>query len=344
MGVERAGVRTLESQAAPEIICHLQSWLSPNQECVMPVAIETRHIEAILALAEALNFTRAAIQLNLVQSTLSRQIEQVEGIVGFPICDRNSKQVVFTDAGTELVNEFRQAIQHIKLGIHRGQITYEGKEHILLVGHSPYIDPRLLSLLFQVHLPQFPKLKVETTTDVAPILTQKLLDGVLNMAIITRPVQTESLLYTFLSKAPLHAVMPEHHPAASKSTVSLTDFAEDCWIVLQESAHPALYKTLMDQAKSFGINIRELHHILSPQEVVYMVTTGLGISFSTQGLTQFMYTPGIICRPLAHAPLLLDTHTAIRRGDDSKLANAFVRAYHRKYKDIAEEQPTLFPV
>jgi len=83
MGVERAGVRTLESQAAPEIICHLQSWLSPNQECVMPVAIETRHIEAILALAEALNFTRAAIQLNLVQSTLSRQIEQVEGMSRF---------------------------------------------------------------------------------------------------------------------------------------------------------------------------------------------------------------------------------------------------------------------
>jgi hypothetical protein len=57
-----------------------------------------------------------------------------------------------------------------------------------------------------------------------------------------------------------------------------------------------------------------------------------------------MYAPGITCRPLIHAPLLLDTHTAIRRGDDSKLVNAFVRAYHRKYKDIAEEQPMLFPV
>jgi DNA-binding transcriptional LysR family regulator len=310
----------------------------------MPVPIETRHIEAILALAEELNFTRAAIQLNLVQSTLSRQIEQIEEIVGFPICDRNSKQVVFTEAGTELVNEFRQARQHIRLGIHRGQMTYEGKEHILLVGHSPYIDPHLLSLLFQVHLPQFPKVRVETTTDIAPILAQKLLDGILNMAIITRPVFTDSILYTPLSEAPLNAVMPEQHPAANKSSVSLTDFAEDCWIVLQESAHPSLYKTLMEQAKSLGINIRELHHILAPQESVYMVRTGLGISFSTQGVTQFMYTPGIICRPLTHASLLLDTHTAIRRGDDSKLVNAFVRAYHRKYKDIAEEQPVLFPI
>jgi DNA-binding transcriptional LysR family regulator len=301
-------------------------------------------VEAILALAEELNFTRAAMRLNLVQSTMSRQIEQVERIVGFSICDRNSRQVVFTEAGNELANEFRKAIQHIKLGVHRGQMAYEGKEHVLLVGHSPYTDPPLLSLLFQVHLPQFPKLRVETTTDVAPILTQKLLDGAVNMAIITRPVQTESILYTFLSEAPLHAVMPEQHPAASKSSVSLTDFAEDGWIVFQESAHPTLYQILMNQTKSLGINIRELHHILAPQEVIHMVTTGLGISFSTQGLTHYMHAPGIICRPLTHAPLLLDTHTAIRRGDDSKLVNAFVRAYHRKYRDIAEEQPTLFPI
>ena len=308
----------------------------------MPFPIETRHVEAILALAEELNFTRAAIRLNLVQSTLSRQIEQVEAIVGFAICDRNSKQVVFTEAGTELVNEFRQAMQHIKLGVHRGQMAYEGKEHILVVGHSPYIDPRLLSLLFAIHLPQFPRLRIETTTDVAPILTQKLLDGALNMAIVTRPIQTESILYTLLSEAPLNAVMLEQHFAANKSAVSLTDFAEDCWIVLQESAHPGLYKTLMEQAKSLGINIRELHHILTPQESAYMVKTGLGISFTTQGVTQFMYTPGLICRPLTHAPLLLDTHTAIRRSDDSKLVNAFVRAYHRKFKDVVEEQPVLF--
>jgi DNA-binding transcriptional LysR family regulator len=157
----------------------------------------------------------------------------VEGIVGFPICDRNSRQVVFTEAGNELTCELRQAKQHIKLGIHRGQIAHAGKEHFLLVGHCPFIDPQLLSLVFQIRLPQFPKLRVETTTDVAPILTQKLLDGVLNMAIVARPMQTETILYTLLSEAPLYAVMPAHHPAASKGSVSLADFAEDCWVVFR---------------------------------------------------------------------------------------------------------------
>jgi hypothetical protein len=40
----------------------------------------------------------------------------------------------------------RQAKQHIKLGIHRGQVAHAGREHFLLVGHCPFIDPQLLSL------------------------------------------------------------------------------------------------------------------------------------------------------------------------------------------------------
>jgi len=309
----------------------------------MPAPIETRHIQAILALAEELSFTRAATKLNLGQSSLSRQIEHLEEIVGFPICDRSSRHVIFTEAGQELVDEFRRAAQHIKLGIHRGQMAHEGKEHILLIGHSPYVDPHLLSLLFDIRLPQFPKFRVETDTNFAPVLVQKLLDGAVNLAFVTCPTEMETVLYTFLSEAPLHAVMPDHHPAAEKASVSLADFAQDSWIVFQESTHPVFYRTLMTQARSMGISIRELHHILTPQEVVHMVGSGIGISFSTQALARSVHAPGIVCRPLVHEQLILDTHTAIRRGDDSKLVNAFARAYHRKYKEEAANAPSLFP-
>lgn len=310
----------------------------------MPVPIESRHIEAILALAEELNFTRAATRLHLVQSTLSRQIEQAEDIVGFPICDRNSRQVVFTDAGNELANELRQARQHVNAGIHRGHIAHEGTEHVLLVGHSPYLDPDLMTLLLGIRLPQYPKLRVATAAEHAPELTQKLLDGALNVALLSRPVRTDTITFTHLSSEPLHAVMTEHHPAASKNVVSLTDFADDCWIVLQERANPAVYAALMNGAKAHGITMRDLHHILTLQEAIHLVSTGVGISVTTQGLARHLHEPGITCRPLSHSSLMLDTHIAIRRGDDSKLVNAFVRAYVRKHKELPTKEPTLFPL
>jgi len=72
-------------------------------------------------------------------------------------------------------------------------------------------------------------------------------------------------------------------------------------------------------------------------------SSDIGISFATQTLARCVYAPGIVCRPLVHEQLILDTHTAIRRGHDSKLVNAFVLAYHRKYKEEAEKLPSLFP-
>jgi len=121
----------------------------------MSVPLETRHIEAIVALAEELNFTRAASRLNLTQPTVSRQIDQAETLLGFLICERGSKGVAFTEAGKIVAEECRHARHHLRLAHHRGMTAHEGKEHLLLVGHSPYIDRVFLALVFEIKLPQF---------------------------------------------------------------------------------------------------------------------------------------------------------------------------------------------
>src|ERR1035438_1084441 len=117
--------------------------------------IETRHIDAILALSDELNFTRAAKRLNITQSAFSRQILQAEGIVGFPICQRDRRRVSFTDAGEVLTNQLRQAEHHLVLGILLGNVTHSGADQSLTVGYSPYLDPQLRSLLFTIALPQY---------------------------------------------------------------------------------------------------------------------------------------------------------------------------------------------
>lgn len=66
----------------------------------------------------------------------------------------------------------------------------------------------------------------------------------------------------------------KYRRVGSKANVSLGDFAEDSWIVFQKSAYTVFYRTLINQATSLGISIHELHHILTPQEVVHMVNSG----------------------------------------------------------------------
>jgi DNA-binding transcriptional LysR family regulator len=306
--------------------------------------IETRHIDAILALSDELNFTRAAKRLNITQSAFSRQILQAEGIVGFPICQRDRRRVSFTDAGEVLTKQLRQAEHHLVLGIHLGNVAHSGAEQTLTAGYSPWLDPQLRSLLLCIAMPQYPNLKLETQSAYAPTLTQKLLDGHLDLAIITRPTPSEAIESSLLAKAPLYAVMPDTHPAASKRFVSLSDFASDSWIVFQEQAHPLAYRSLMGHAEWLRIKIRKLHHILSENEAVHLVSSDFGISFITPATGQRTQQPGIVCRPLSDEPLMLETHLCIRKEDRSNLVNAFCRTFLRKHKEMRAEPQLRLPL
>ena len=310
----------------------------------MSVPLETRHIEAIVALAEELNFTRAASRLNLTQPTVSRQIDQAETLLGFLICERGSKGVAFTEAGKIVAEECRHARHHLRLAHHRGMTAHEGKEHLLLVGHSPYIDRVFLALVFEIKLPQFPRVRVELRSDVAPSLTRNLLEGEINVAIMTDPVENEGLVPTALSDAPLHAVFPEEHPAAAKSGIALADFATDAWAILRESADPQLYSRFQEYARASELRPRELHQIMTHQEASCLIAGGFAVAFLPAGFAGQVSIPGAVCRPLIDDALRIGTYTALRRSDDSRLANAFVRAYHRRFKELQSNPQTLFPL
>lgn len=310
----------------------------------MSAPLETRHVEAIVALAEELNFTRAASRLNLTQPTLSRQIEQAETLLGFLICDRDSRGVAFTAAGKIVAEECRRAKHHLRLAQHRGLTAYEGTEHLLLVGHSPWIDHALLALVFEIKLPQFPRLKIELRSDVAPSLTRNLLEGEIHVAIMTEPAENEALILTALSNSPLHAVFPAEHPAAEKFGIGLVDFASDAWAILRESADPELYSRFQEHARASRLRPKEFHQIMTPHESACLVAGRLAVSFLPAGFAEQVSIPGVVCRPLADDALRIATYTALRRSDDSKLANAFVRGYHRRFNEAQSMPRTLFPL
>lgn len=83
--------------------------------------MEIRQLEIFRALAEELNFTRAAERAHCVQSNVSIQIRALEDELGTPLFDRLSKRVTLTDAGRRFrtyvetvlatIEEARQALQ-----------------------------------------------------------------------------------------------------------------------------------------------------------------------------------------------------------------------------------------
>src|SRR5262245_53887877 len=75
-----------------------------------PEGVEVRHLRAFVAVAEELNFSRAAERLYLSQPALSRQIRMLERLVGCELLRRSTHRVELTVAGEALLDRARAVL------------------------------------------------------------------------------------------------------------------------------------------------------------------------------------------------------------------------------------------
>ena len=81
--------------------------------------MELRQIKYYIKAAELLNFTEAAKQLHITQSTLSQQIKQLEAEMNVTLFDRIGKRVYLTEAGYEFLPFAKQTINDTEMGMQR---------------------------------------------------------------------------------------------------------------------------------------------------------------------------------------------------------------------------------
>src|SRR5438270_4943490 len=117
--------------------------------------VEMRHLRALLALAEELNFTRAAERLHLTQQALSGQIRQLEERVGTPLVQRDSHRVQLTRAGTTLLEHARPLLAGAEHAVLATRAAGSGGAH-LTVGYVAPFTRRLVAPAFERFLAVYP--------------------------------------------------------------------------------------------------------------------------------------------------------------------------------------------
>lgn len=290
-----------------------------------------------MTLAEELNFTRAAERLRITQPALSKQIAELESRLGFIVFTRQIKRVELTDAGQVFVRGCKDSLAILEKAIRAGRAAQEEIQPVVTVGHSPYVDPLVMSALLSVHLPLYPNLRLRMESKFAHELTHGVLSAELDLAIIEEPVASGSLTQVALQALPLHVLMSRDHPATKRSYVTIDDFGNVGWMMFPKRANPAVYDRIMETAKQSRVAPVELHHYLAPQEVVQLIAENFGVAFMPRGIAQQLESQELVSRPFDSKAFQITSYLVLSAGQASRLVNEFGRAFLKRIVPVTQQ-------
>lgn len=266
--------------------------------------MELRHLKSFQAVADHLNFHRAAGELNLTQPALSRQIAQMEHELGRPLFIRDRKHVELTAAGKHLYRRVGAFLEGVEELMRETREVAEGRRGALAVGYTEASMSSFLPALLRALREALPEVSLHLRQEHSEQLAREVGLGRLDLAFISLPTPDTSLRSTLVAREEIGMVLPDNHRLAGRKQLALKDLKDERFILFPYRANPSLYTELLASCRRAGFAPREVEEADTRILAVNMVAAGLGVSFLSPHLAHYC-GEGTVFRPLKRpAPVM----------------------------------------
>ncbi|HSV78302.1 MAG TPA: LysR substrate-binding domain-containing protein [Ramlibacter sp.] len=198
--------------------------------------MDHKQLRAFLTVAETGNMTRAAEQLNVVQSAVSRQIQLLEEDIGVQLFQRERHGMALTDAGKSLQGYARRVM--LELDRARAELTGSATEvaGIVTVGLLPSTCDVVASPLISAVTRDYPKIRMRLAVGYIETLQQWLEKGEVDVAVLYGVENLPHIHVTPLLTEPLWVVGPASARLRKQRPVPVASLA-DKPMILPEGPH-----------------------------------------------------------------------------------------------------------
>jgi DNA-binding transcriptional LysR family regulator len=191
---------------------------------------DLRQLRYFVAVAEELNFTRAADRLNVAQQSLSGAIARLESGIGVRLFDRSSRTVTLTEHGAQWLPYAREVLA----AADRAQTTADslaaGSAGTLRVGLAATAAVAFTPSLLGAFASRHPGVGVITKHYGLDDPVGGLRDRATDVAIVRPPFDSRGLDMIVVAAEPRYAAVPDAHPLARRPSVTFDDVAGEPWI------------------------------------------------------------------------------------------------------------------
>lgn len=263
--------------------------------------IKLRDLQYLDAIDNFRHFGRAAQSCFVSQPTLSGQIIKLEQQLGLQLVERQTRQVMLTPAGEQLVLEARKVLRAASAFEESAQALLDPLSGDLHLGLIPTLAPYVLPHIMADLNKRLPKINFYLHEDKTQHLLQALDEGKLDVLILPWLDDMDKFERYDLFEEPLILACSPQHALADKKSLVLSDL-KDQQILTLEDGH-----CLRDQALGYcftaGANEDHRFKATSLETLRHMVASNMGITLLPK-LATLNLVPGNAIRyiPFATPP------------------------------------------
>jgi len=278
--------------------------------------MELRHLRYFVAVAEELNFRRAAERLRVAQPALSSQIKSLEEELGVRLFDRTTRSVSLTPTGQIFLNEARGilgATTHAEQLVRKAELGLVGTLRVGVI--TPATGPLLARVLRHFHQ-KFPGVQLSLSALTTTEQLKRLRAGELDAGLLRPPVVSPDYDNRFVEQAPLMQADPAGHRLAKKRKLEWTDFNGEGLVMIHPDLQHSFYDPFITACAKAGAKTHVAQYAQDVQIKMWLISAGFGIAPVTATLVEIR-RPGVVFRPLPPGLPPVQTMLVWRRADAS---------------------------
>jgi len=263
--------------------------------------MELRHLRYFVAVAEELNFTRAAQRLNTAQPSLSQQIKHLEVDVGIPLLDRSKRHVALTEGGKVFLADAKEILARLDRAVERAARAQQGRSTELVIGVVPAAEIKILPKLIPLVERRLPRVRLVFHN--LPSAEQKrlLATGSLDFGILRGPLEDPRLEVEDILWEKLVVGLPARHPLASKKNVSIRQLNNVPFIMVSREGSPELHDAVQAFCERSGLHPRVVQQADNVLGNLNMIRAGIGFGLFPDYATSIL-PKGVVVKSLAWEP------------------------------------------
>jgi LysR family hca operon transcriptional activator len=292
--------------------------------------MELRHLRYFVAVAEELNFTKAALRMHTVQPSLSQQIKDLEDEVGVQLFIRSKRKVELTQAGNVFFKEALIILEHTERAVSLARQVAKEQQEQLNIGFVPVAEMKVFPYIIPNIRAHFPELMIDFHSLTDDLQLNALKKGEIDIAFSRYAFESDEITSIKVFQEPLTLIIPKNSAEVEQERISVKRFEQHDFVICNEASSPQLYRIIQDFFKKNKLKVPIVQYSTNILLNVNLVGMEIGWSLVPQYVIPLLGDKVVVKKTLEPLPMI-DLYVSYHKDQANKAIELILQVLKKQF-------------